>query len=142
MLKALQGDPLGYVRASLAEQVLWLCGVLGKKGANDHVLPIFLALLKDEELEVRVCLFKRVGELVRVLGASALLQTIIPALTELGNENNWRVRVAAGEHLTFFAKQVGEEFFSERVGKLIGALISDKIFAVRLFAGGLRDERF
>ena len=60
-----------------------------------------------------------------------LSQTIIPGLVDLGNDNNWRIRVTAIEYLPYFAKQIGEEFFSEKVMKLLNNLVTDKIFAVR-----------
>lgn len=133
LLKIIQIDSLPYVRSAMAEQILSLCGVLGKKNTNEIILPIFLALLKDDEIEVRVNLFKKLNEIVKVLGVNTLSQSIIPGLIDLGSNNNWRIRVTAIEYLPYFAKQIGEEFFSDKIMKMIGLLIIDKIFSVRLF---------
>ena len=73
ILKTIQTDAMSYVRASLAEQILTLCGVFGKKNTNEIILPIFLALLKDDEIEVRVNLFKKINEIVKVLGNILIL---------------------------------------------------------------------
>jgi serine/threonine-protein phosphatase 2A regulatory subunit A len=63
--------------------VLALCGVIDKASTNEHILPIFLALLRDDSSDVRLNLFKRLEELNKVLGIENLSQSIIPALTEL-----------------------------------------------------------
>ncbi len=71
------------MRSSLAENVLALCPIIDKASTNEHILPIFLALLRDESSDVRLNLFKRLEDLNKVLGIENLSQSIIPALTEL-----------------------------------------------------------
>lgn len=71
------------MRSALAENVLALCAVIDKPSTNEHILPIFLALLRDESSDVRLNLFKRLEDLNKVLGIENLSQSIIPALTEL-----------------------------------------------------------
>ena len=52
-----------YVRQALAENLLQLCPILDKNATNEHILPIFLALLRDESSDVRLNLFKRLDDL-------------------------------------------------------------------------------
>jgi serine/threonine-protein phosphatase 2A regulatory subunit A len=71
------------VRASLAENLLSICPIIDKPPTNEHILPLFLALLRDESSDVRLNLFKRLEDLNKVIGIENLSQSIIPALTEL-----------------------------------------------------------
>jgi serine/threonine-protein phosphatase 2A regulatory subunit A len=80
--------------------------MVGKKNTSEFILPIFLQLLKDEESEVRISLFKKLNEITKVLGVDTLSHSIIPALTELGTDKNWRIRASSIEIISFFAKEI------------------------------------
>ena len=77
---------------SLASSMLHLCKVIGKKNTTDLILPKFLALLKDDDEQVRLTIFKNVGLICDVLGVETLSQTTMPALYELATHTNWRIR--------------------------------------------------
>jgi len=62
-LNKLQKDQFTYVRQALAENLLAICPIIEKGPTNEHVLPIFLALLRDESSDVRLNLFKRLDDL-------------------------------------------------------------------------------
>lgn len=79
--------------------------------------------MKDEDSEVRINLFKNVNEITKVLGVDTLSQSIIPGLTDLSTDKNWRIRCSTIDVITFFAKEIGSEFFSEKVIKIITELI-------------------
>ena len=53
--------------AALAGSLLQLCPLIGKKHTNDHILSIFLLLLRDEYSEVRVNLFKNLDDITKVM---------------------------------------------------------------------------
>jgi serine/threonine-protein phosphatase 2A regulatory subunit A len=76
----------------LATSILHLCKIIGKKNTTDLILPKFLQLLKDEDEQVRVAIFKNVGLICDVLGVDTLSQTTMPALNELAVHSNWRIR--------------------------------------------------
>lgn len=99
------------MRAALAESILSLCPIVGKKGTNDYVLQIFLVLLRDEFSEVRVNLFKHLDDLTKVIDIDSLSQSVLPALNDLAEDKNWRTRAAAVEFLPFFAKKMVRFFF-------------------------------
>lgn len=71
------------MRQALSENLLPIAPKIGKNATNDHILPVFLALLRDESSDVRLNLFKRIESLNKVIGIENLSQSIIPALTEL-----------------------------------------------------------
>ena len=49
-----------------------LCPIIEKGPTNEHILPIFLALLRDESSDVRLNLFKRLESMNQVLGIENL----------------------------------------------------------------------
>jgi serine/threonine-protein phosphatase 2A regulatory subunit A len=65
---------------------------VGKTVTNDHILPVFLTLIRDENSEVRLNLFKRLEDLNAVMGVEDLHQSIIPSLQELARDKNWRMK--------------------------------------------------
>lgn len=71
-LNKLKTDQFTYVRQALAENLLSICKIIEKGPTNEHILPIFLTLLRDETSDVRLNLFKRLEELNSVIGLENL----------------------------------------------------------------------
>ncbi|EGR29291.1 hypothetical protein IMG5_159380, partial [Ichthyophthirius multifiliis] len=86
LVKKLQNDSQNYVRNSLASSFLGLSQFLGKTNTNELILPVFLQLLKDEDSDVRINLFKQLNQITNVLGIDMLSQSVIPALTDLAQD--------------------------------------------------------
>jgi len=53
-IRTLTTDASQHVRAALAKQISGLAPLLGKQATQEHLLPLFLQLLKDEFSEVRL----------------------------------------------------------------------------------------
>ena len=73
--------------------MLSICPVIGKQASTQSVLPVFLLLLRDENSEVRLNLFKRLEDLNSVIGIEELQTSLIPSLEELSKEKNWRLKI-------------------------------------------------
>lgn len=86
--------------------MLTVSPLIGKKPTSDIIIPVFTNLLKDQESEVRVNLFRKLGDLTKVMGVESILSSIIPAFQDLMNEKNWRIRKSALEYLQILAKQI------------------------------------
>lgn len=99
------------VRAALAESILQLCPLIGKKATNDHILQMFLLLLRDESSDVRVNLFKHLDDITKVIDLESLSQSLFPALNDLAIDKNWRTRASCMEFLPFFAKKMVTFFY-------------------------------
>jgi serine/threonine-protein phosphatase 2A regulatory subunit A len=56
-------------------------------------LPVFLLLLRDENSEVRLNLFKRLDDLNSVIGIDELSTSLVPSLEELAKDKNWRLKI-------------------------------------------------
>lgn len=50
---------------------------------EEHILPIFHVLMRDESSEVRLNLFKRLEDLQAVLDIDEVHKQIVPSLQEL-----------------------------------------------------------
>lgn len=105
----------------MASSILQLCPLIGKKYTNEHILSIFLLLLRDEFPDVRLALFKNLDEITKVIDIDSLSQSLLPALTDLAVDKNWRTRAASIEFLAFFARKMVSnrqplfiEFFKKR----------------------------
>lgn len=67
-MKELANDSSQFVRAALAGVVMELAPQLGKQPTIEHLLPVFLALLKDPFPDVRLNV---ISKLDQVLGGDA-----------------------------------------------------------------------
>jgi len=131
VIKPLASDPIQHVRAALASSILQLCPLIGKKYTNENILSIFLLLLRDEFSDVRLALFKNLDEITKVIDIDSLSQSLLPALTDLAVDKNWRIRAASIEFMSFFARKMGESFLNDKFSKILLEWLHDKVFGVR-----------
>lgn len=61
-VKELAADSNQFVRASLASVVMELAPMLGKAATIEHLLPVFLALLKDDFPDVRLNIISKLDQ--------------------------------------------------------------------------------
>ncbi len=93
------------MRIALAENILQILSPeFGKNNTNEHILPLFLVLLRDESTDVRLALFKQLSYLNKVIGIESLSKTLLPAITELTQHKSWRVKVTAFKEFPSLAK--------------------------------------
>jgi len=101
--------------------------------------------LKDDFSEVRLNLISKlevvnnggfhgfyVGkELIPVIGVDRLSQAILPAVMELSEDKQWRVRQAIIEYIPLIATQLGVQFFDDQLGALCMTWLGDTVFSIR-----------
>ncbi len=61
-IKALAADSSQHVRSSLAGVVMEMAPTLGKAATIEHLLPVFLSLLKDEVPDVRLNIISKLDQ--------------------------------------------------------------------------------
>eukprot|EP01123_Difflugia_compressa_P009273 TRINITY_DN301_c0_g1_i1.p1 TRINITY_DN301_c0_g1~~TRINITY_DN301_c0_g1_i1.p1 ORF type:complete len:580 (+),score=93.60 TRINITY_DN301_c0_g1_i1:112-1851(+) len=127
--RALATDDSSAVRASL--DVMGLAPLFGKDGTNEHLLELFLQLLKDETPEVRLNIIGKLSEVTQVLGLDQLSQHLLPAIMELAEDRQWRVRSSILEYIPLLADQLGAEFFNEKLSVLCVSCLNDCVFSIR-----------
>jgi serine/threonine-protein phosphatase 2A regulatory subunit A len=96
-------------------QVMGLAPVIGRELTIEHLLPLYLILLKDDTAEVRLNIISSLDKVNDVIGASQLSTSLLPAIVELAEDSKWRVRLAIVEYMPLLAKQLGQQFFEEKL---------------------------
>lgn len=66
-----------------------------------------------------------------VVGVDMLGQSLLPAITDLAQDSKWRVRLAVIENTPMLAKQLGVQFFSDRLVALTLGWLGDSVFSIR-----------
>jgi serine/threonine-protein phosphatase 2A regulatory subunit A len=107
-----------------------------------------LQLLKDDFSEVRLNIISKLENVnkgnyhqahnmdsnsgrIIVIGVERLSLSLLPAIVELAEDKQWRVRLAIIEYIPFLASQLGVEFFDERLLQLCISWLGDTVFSVR-----------
>jgi serine/threonine-protein phosphatase 2A regulatory subunit A len=107
---------------------------------------MFLQMLKDEFPDVRLHIISKL-ELVNqglltvslwtssltktVIGIDLLSQSLLPAIVQLAEDKQWRVRLAIIEYIPLLASQLGVKFFDEQLASLCMAWLGDTVFSIR-----------
>uniref|UniRef100_A0A8C6D6A5 Protein phosphatase 2 scaffold subunit Aalpha n=1 Tax=Moschus moschiferus TaxID=68415 RepID=A0A8C6D6A5_MOSMO len=130
-IKELVSDANQHVKSALASVIMGLSPILGKDSTIEHLLPLFLAQLKDECPEVRLNIISNLDCVNEVIGIRQLSQSLLPAIVELAEDAKWRVRLAIIEYMPLLAGQLGVEFFDEKLNSLCMAWLVDHVYAIR-----------
>uniref|UniRef100_A0A8C0F5A6 Protein phosphatase 2 scaffold subunit Aalpha n=1 Tax=Bubo bubo TaxID=30461 RepID=A0A8C0F5A6_BUBBB len=105
-IKELVSDANQHVKSALASVIMGLSPILGKDNTVEHLLPLFLAQLKDECPEVRLNIISNLDCVNEVIGIRQLSQSLLPAIAELAEDAKWRVRLAIIEYMPLLAGQL------------------------------------
>jgi serine/threonine-protein phosphatase 2A regulatory subunit A len=148
-VRDLSHDASQHVRAALANHISGLAPLLGREATIEHLLPLFLHLLKDEFPEVRLNVISKLetvngGKLPvclcandtlnfpsSVIDIELLSDSLLPAIIELAEDKSWRVRQAIIEYIPLLATQLGKPFFDEQLGNLCMSWLGDTVFSIR-----------
>ena len=66
-----------------------------------------------------------------MIGIDLLSQSLLPAIVELAEDKQWRVRQAIIEYIPLLANQLGVEFFDEQLSNLCMSWLGDTVFSIR-----------
>jgi len=70
-------------------------------------------------------------EVTPVLGLDQLSQHLLPAIVELAEDRQWRVRLAIIEYTPLLAEQLGVDFFNDKLGSLSMSWLNDCVYSIR-----------
>ncbi|KAK6023917.1 HEAT repeat protein [Ostertagia ostertagi] len=86
---------LQHVKAELAGVIMDLAPLVGKENTlSSSPSAHFMQLLKDSTAEVRLNIISSLNKVNDVIGTSQLSQSLFPAIVELAEDGEWRVRLA------------------------------------------------
>ena len=83
-VKVLAADSSQYVRSALAAVVMEMAAALGKSATIEHLLPVFLSLLKDDVPDVRLNIISKLDQVwppMRLLASCIGLDGVLHAMT-------------------------------------------------------------
>lgn len=66
-----------------------------------------------------------------VIGIELLSQSLLPAIVQLAEDKQWRVRLAIIEYVPLLAAQLGVNFFDEKLSSLCMSWLGDTVFSIR-----------
>ena len=66
-----------------------------------------------------------------MIGIELLSQALLPAIVELAEDKNWRVRLAIITQIPLLAKQLGVAFFDEKLAQLSMNWLADPVYSIR-----------
>lgn len=108
---------------------------------------MFLQMLKDDFPDVRLHIISKlelvnqgmhfVKSIIRlnltwiVIGIELLSQSLLPAIVQLAEDKQWRVRLAIIEYIPLLASQLGVKFFDEKLAALCMGWLGDTVFSIR-----------
>lgn len=66
-----------------------------------------------------------------MIGIDLLSQSLLPAIVQLAEDKQWRVRLAIIEYIPLLASQLGVQFFDEKLSTLCMGWLGDTVFSIR-----------
>lgn len=66
-----------------------------------------------------------------MIGIDLLSQSLLPAIVELAEDKQWRVRQAIIEYIPLLGNQLGVQFFDEQLSNLCMSWLGDTVFSIR-----------
>ena len=73
-------------------------------------------------------LIKSMKGLAEVIGSAEINEHIIPALTELSSDKNWRVKLAALEFVPVLCQLPDKNIFQTKLEEVVLGWLSDPVF--------------
>lgn len=67
----------------------------------------------------------------QVIGVELLSSSLLPAIYELAEDKQWRVRQAIIEYIPLLATQLGKPFFDDQLSTLCLAWLGDNVYSIR-----------
>lgn len=109
---------------------------------------MFLQMLKDDFPDVRLHIISKLEQVNKgihpyhlvsypqsnpcsVIGIDLLSQSLLPAIVQLAEDKQWRVRLAIIEYIPLLASQLGVKFFDEQLSDLCMGWLGDTVFSIR-----------
>lgn len=130
-IEELVTDSSQHVRAAFGNQISGLAPILGKQETTEHLLPMFLQMLKDDYPDVRLNIISKLEQVNNVIGIELLSQSLLPAIVQLAEDKQWRVRLAIIQYVPLLASQLGVKFFDEKLSNLCMSWLGDTVFSIR-----------
>jgi hypothetical protein len=119
------------VRVALAQKLPILIPKLGKRRFNEHFLPLVLALLRDESMDVKSVFLDHFAPIFEVISPTTMIEALEPVLNDMAKAILWRNKKIALEFIVKIATVSGKEGMKESLIKIVSDLMKDNFESVR-----------
>uniref|UniRef100_H3AV76 Protein phosphatase 2 scaffold subunit Aalpha n=1 Tax=Latimeria chalumnae TaxID=7897 RepID=H3AV76_LATCH len=130
-VKELVSDANQHVKSALASVIMGLSPILGKDNTIEHLLPLFLAQLKDEVSVVAASCRADKKEGVWRGGEQAWRTGREEEMVKWEGEGVWRAFFKCLFSINCLPSCQGVEFFDEKLNALCMAWLVDHVYAIR-----------
>jgi len=80
---------------------------------------------------VRLNIISTLHAVNTVVGVDLLSQSLLPAITELAEDRQWRVRLAIIDYFPLLAAQLGVQFFEDKLRSMCIGWLQDCVYTIR-----------
>ena len=130
-IRNLEKDQKNFVKGALTANALKICELIGPKKTNDYIFPVFLTLIKDENIEIRMSLINNLPELNKVIDINNIIESIMPPIKEISANKSWRVRIQIMEIVPVLAKLFNQHLFMSNIFPICITSLMDSVFSIR-----------
>lgn len=88
-------------------------------------------MLDDTSSEVRLAVVKNINGLVNSKNIGSLKATMLPNITKLAQDNNWRVREGVVRALPKIVKVLDKKSWDDDLSSLVTAWLGDSVYSIR-----------
>ncbi|DAZ97933.1 TPA: hypothetical protein N0F65_006358 [Lagenidium giganteum] len=132
LLSSLTHDTAPNVRTAVSIACMELAPKLGEAAAKTHLSPLLTLFLRDEVVDVRLNILKRLDCLSQWM--SSFEGILLPAIADLARDLQWRVREAVILSIPSLAGSLGSQYFQEHLLEIYVSAFTDMVGEVRLSA--------
>ena len=130
-IRNLEKDQKNFVKGALTANALKICELIGPKKTNDYIFPVFLTLIKDENIEIRMSLINNLPELNKVIDINNIIESIMPPIKEISANKSWRVRIQIMEIVPVLAKLFNQHLLMSNIFPICITSLMDSVFSIR-----------
>ena len=91
-------------------------------------------MLEFKKNQVRLAIVAKLGTTGGLIGVEHIQSALLPAIVDLSNDKNWRVRAEIIEHVPVLATQLDVAFFDKNLSELSIGWLADRVSAIRAAA--------
>uniref|UniRef100_A0A8C2R874 TOG domain-containing protein n=1 Tax=Capra hircus TaxID=9925 RepID=A0A8C2R874_CAPHI len=150
-IKELVSDTNQHVKSALASVIMGLSTILGKENTIEHLLPLFLAQLRDEGVEffdeklnslcmawlvdhvyaIREAATNNLMKLVQKFGTEWAQNTIVPKVLVMANDPNYLHRMTTLFCINALSEACGQEITTKQMLPIVLKMAGDQVANVR-----------
>ncbi|KAF0698479.1 Aste57867_10902 [Aphanomyces stellatus] len=129
-IQPLSQDVAPNVRTAVSIVTMEIAPKLGEEVTKTSLIPILLQFLRDDVVDARLNVLKRMDAISPWM--SSYESTLLPAITDLSKDLQWRVREAVVLALPSLVSTLGSAYFQQHLLEMFLNAFQDMVSEVRL----------